>query len=165
MISCASFPGDRPCREREGESVTAAALDPDDRQQVTDVLVRYATAIDRRDWDLLRTCFIDDCDADYGEYGHWHGGSEIAEWMEKSHVSLGSSIHLITNVALAPMGDAVTACCYIHGVVLTEDRAAAIHAFGRYDDELVSTPEGWKIARRRYTAVNAEIHTLMGSPP
>jgi hypothetical protein len=83
--------------------------------------------------------------------------------MKQSHVSLGSSIHLITNTALAPIGDAVTACCYIHGVVLTGDRAAAIHAFGQYDDELVSTPEGWKIARRRYTAVNTEIHTPMVS--
>jgi hypothetical protein len=28
-----------------------------DRQEILDVLARYARAVDRRDWDLLRTCY------------------------------------------------------------------------------------------------------------
>ena len=31
--------------------------------------MRYATGIDRRDWALLRSCFTDDCVADYGDIG------------------------------------------------------------------------------------------------
>ena len=31
------------------------------------MLVRYATGIDRRDWVLFRSCFTDDCEADYGD--------------------------------------------------------------------------------------------------
>jgi 3-phenylpropionate/cinnamic acid dioxygenase small subunit len=32
----------------------------DDRQQISDLLVRYATGIDRRDWPLFRTVFTED---------------------------------------------------------------------------------------------------------
>ena len=37
-----------------------------DHDLITDVLVRYATGIDTRNWPLFRTCFTDDVQADYG---------------------------------------------------------------------------------------------------
>ena len=45
----------------------------DDRQDISEVLVRYATGIDRRDWPLFRTVFAADCQLDYGEIGTWQG--------------------------------------------------------------------------------------------
>ena len=60
------------------------------RQDVADVLVRYATGIDRRDWELLRSCFTDDCEADYGDIGRWHGAAEIVEWMRRVHEPCGA---------------------------------------------------------------------------
>ncbi len=43
------------------------SIDREVRQDIAEVLVRYATGIDRRDWALLRSCFTDDCEADYGD--------------------------------------------------------------------------------------------------
>ncbi len=63
---------------------------------------RYATGIDRRDWDLFRTCFTDDCEADYGEIGLWHGVDEITEWMRVVHDACGHTLHRITNIAVSP---------------------------------------------------------------
>ena len=37
------------------------AVDREIRADVADLLVRYASGIDRRDWALLRSCFTDDC--------------------------------------------------------------------------------------------------------
>jgi len=37
-----------------------------DHELITDVLVRYATGIDTKDWTLFRTCFTNDVSADYG---------------------------------------------------------------------------------------------------
>ena len=46
-------------------------------REIADVLVRYATGIDRRRLDG-RTCFVDDCHADYGDIGTWRSVEEIA---------------------------------------------------------------------------------------
>jgi threonine dehydrogenase-like Zn-dependent dehydrogenase len=74
----------------------------DVHQAVADVLVRYATGIDRRDWDLFRTCFTADVEADYGEIGVWHGVDEITEWMRVVHDACGHTMHRITNVVVSP---------------------------------------------------------------
>jgi hypothetical protein len=49
--------------------------------------------------------------------------------------------------------DRVTARSYVDGLVMFPDGQAGTRANGYYDDELVATDEGWKIARRRFTAV------------
>jgi 3-phenylpropionate/cinnamic acid dioxygenase small subunit len=125
------------------------------RQDVADVLVAYATGIDRRDWDLLRRCFTADCDADYGEIGAWHGADEIAEWMRRTHEPCGPTLHRITNIAVdtAEDGDGVTARSYVDALVMLPAGVTGVRAAGFYDDVLVETGDGWQIARRRFTAV------------
>jgi 3-phenylpropionate/cinnamic acid dioxygenase small subunit len=131
------------------------------QQQVTEVLVRYATAIDTRDWNLLRTCFTDDCDGDYGDIGHWRSAEELVSWMAGMHDPLGPSVHQLSNIALSPGAEGVISRAYIHGVIVLPDRTAAAHAYGWYDDELVEGPTGWKIAKRRFTSVFTEMHPAM----
>lgn len=128
---------------------------------MTDLLVRYASAIDSHDWALLRSCFTDDCDADYGETGHWHRSDEITSWMAATHDPLGPTMHRITNITMTQAPDLVKTRCYVHGVVVLPDRSAAVHAYGWYDDEVVATPGGWRIARRRFTPVTTELHPPM----
>jgi hypothetical protein len=41
----------------------------EDQRDIADVVLRYATGIDRRDWPLFRTVFTDDCELDYGKVG------------------------------------------------------------------------------------------------
>lgn len=131
------------------------------RQAVTAVLVRYATAIDTRDWELLGTCFTADCDADYGDIGQWHGARELVTWMADMHDPLGPSMHQLSNIALAPGTHGITSRAYVHGVIVMPDRTAAAHAYGWYDDDLVEGPTGWQIARRRFTSVFTETHPAM----
>jgi len=54
----------------------------EDRQDIAEVLLRYATGIDRRDWPLFRTAFTDDCELDYGEIGTWNGVDAVTEFMK-----------------------------------------------------------------------------------
>ena len=138
-------------RTRGGRIVKKAKLKRGDRQDIVDVLVRYATGIDTRDWVLFETCFTDDCDADYGDIGHWHTAAEITAWMEQTHAPCGHTLHRITNHAIAPHGDGATARSYVDAVILGPDNRTGMRANGFYDDELVRTGDGWKIARRRFT--------------
>jgi 3-phenylpropionate/cinnamic acid dioxygenase small subunit len=131
-------------------------VDREVRQDIADLLVRYAAGIDRRDWELLRACFTDDCVADYGEVGRWNGGDEITAWMRKTHEPLGHSLHRITNPAISSDGRTITVRSYVDAIVLGPDNLRGAQAAGYYDDVLVQTDDGWKIARRRYTMVRLQ---------
>ncbi|CQD02761.1 Putative lumazine-binding protein [Mycolicibacterium conceptionense] len=124
-----------------------------DREDITEVLVRYATGIDRRDWPLFRTVFTDDCVLDYGEIGTWNGVDAVTEFMDQSHAMAGHTMHRLSNHAIAVDGDTATARTYIDGLIMAQDNNSGVNAIGFYDDELVRTPAGWRIARRRFTAV------------
>jgi 3-phenylpropionate/cinnamic acid dioxygenase small subunit len=130
-------------------------MNEDVRQDVADVLVRYASGIDGRDWELLRSCFTPDCDADYGVIGRWRSADDITEWMRATHEPLGPTLHRITNQAVqaAGEGDRAAARCYVEALVMMPDGVTGTRATGYYDDELVKTDAGWKIARRRFTTV------------
>jgi 3-phenylpropionate/cinnamic acid dioxygenase small subunit len=136
--------------------VSTRSVDREVRQDVADLLVRYATAIDQRDWKLLRSCFTDDCVADYGDIGKWSNGDAIAEWMRATHEPLGHTLHRITNQSVASSGDAVTARSYVDVIVLGPDNVRGAQAAGYYDDVVVQTDDGWKIAQRRYTMVRMQ---------
>jgi 3-phenylpropionate/cinnamic acid dioxygenase small subunit len=130
-----------------------ADVDPVLRAEVGDVLIRYATGIDRRDWDAFRSCFTDNCEADYGDIGVWHSAEAITTWMREVHEQCGYTMHRITNQAVKPSANGVVARSYVDAIVLGPENKTGAHSVGFYDDELVATDDGWKIARRRFTMV------------
>jgi hypothetical protein len=102
-------------------------LDREARQDVADLLVRYAAGIDRRDW-----------------------------WMRRTHEPLGHTLHRITNQAAAYDGDAVTVRSYVDVIVLGPDNVRGAQAIGFYDDVVVRTGDGWKFAGRRFTQIRIQ---------
>lgn len=122
----------------------------DDKAQITDVLIRYATGIDLKDWALLRTCWTDDVEVDYGEVGQYSGVDAITGLMEQLHSGMGPTYHRLSNFAIAVDGDRATARSYVfaHLLALPDNPASWVEALGHYDDELVRTQQGWRIARR-----------------
>ena len=138
-------------------------LDHNTRLDVSDVLVRYATAVDTRDWDLFRTIFTDDCHADYGEVGSWNNKEEFAAFWEQVHNLCGNSLHRISNQVVRAVDGGVAARSYVDAVVLFPDNQNGTRAVGYYDDDLVATDNGWKIARRRYTMIHLTQLTSAGA--
>ena len=125
----------------------------EDRQDISELLVRYATSIDRRDWPLFRTVFTDDCELDYGEIGAWKGVDAVTEFMEKVHALAGRTMHRLSNIAITVDGDQALARTYLDGLMMAPDNKSAANPIGFYDDEIVRTADGWRIARRRLTLV------------
>jgi 3-phenylpropionate/cinnamic acid dioxygenase small subunit len=126
-----------------------------DRDDIEDVLIRYATGIDTKNWPLFRTCFTDDVHADYGAIGCWDGVDAITEWMAATHRDMPATNHMITNVAIdvaAGSPDTATASSYVHAVlVVAADREHSVDAVGSYRDALVRTADGWRIRSRVFT--------------
>jgi 3-phenylpropionate/cinnamic acid dioxygenase small subunit len=125
----------------------------EDRQDISDVLLRYATGIDRRDWTLFRTAFVEDCELDYGEIGAWHGIDAVTDFMETSHAAAGHTMHRLTNQVIAVDGDRAQARTYVDGLIMFGDGNSGVNAVGFYDDDVIRTAIGWRIARRRFTPV------------
>ena len=131
----------------------APELDVSARLDIADLLVRYATGIDRRDWVLFRSCFTDDCVADYGDIGVWHGADEITAWMDRAHQGAGHTLHRITTADVRAQPRGASARSYVDAIVLGADNLTGIRAVGFYDDDLVHTEHGWQIRSRRFTSV------------
>ena len=127
--------------------------DREDRQDIADVLVRYATGIDRRDWTLFRTVFTDDCELDYGEVGSWRGVDAVTEFMQQAHALAGHTMHRLTNQVITVDGDSAQARTYVDALIMLANNNSGVNAAGFYDDEFVRTEQGWQIARRRFIQV------------
>jgi 3-phenylpropionate/cinnamic acid dioxygenase small subunit len=125
----------------------------EDRLEIAEVLLRYATGIDRRNWSLFRTVFTDDCDLDYGEIGSWQGIDAVVEFMRQAHSAAGHTLHRMTNQVIAVDGDRAAARTYVDALIMQRDNKSGVNGIGYYDDEVVRTATGWRVARRRFTTV------------
>ncbi len=121
----------------------------EDKQQITELCHRYGFALDGRDWDLLRSCFLDDVVCHYG--GDPLPGYDALEQLCRATLEpLSASQHLIGNVTPVVDGDTARCICYLQAQHVrpgTDGGEQFIFA-GRYTDRLVRTPEGWRIAER-----------------
>lgn len=132
----------------EGESTEHGA-----RRQIAELLQRYATAIDSKDWPLLRSCFSDDAKTDYGDIGQWSHADAITEFMAEVHAGMRDTKHMLHNIAITVQApDRATAVTYVHAVLVpAQEPNEWIDAVGQYDDEIVRTEGGWRIASRVFT--------------
>lgn len=132
------------------DALTRDALD---RLAIRDLIERYAWAIDEKDWDALDRVFVPDAWLDYtsnpaGVEGRY---PEIRAWLEKSLAPFPVTQHLVTNIDATVDGDRATARTMMYNPMGAATREGPLHYFfmgGRYDDELVRTPDGWRITKR-----------------
>lgn len=124
------------------------------QQDIADVLVRYATGIDTRDWVLFRTCFTKDVLAEYEGIATWDSAETMADYMEASHAGLGHTMHRLTNLVISVDGDDATARTYVDALLMAADGQSGLNPRGMYEDRLVKTDQGWRIAHRRFTMVH-----------
>lgn len=133
------------------EDVTARLQELADRQDIDDVLVRYAHALDSHEWERLGAVFTPDAVADFLELGGVNEGLDAIVALIAGVLSgLDASQHLIGSIAAEVDGDAATARCYLQAqhVFAGADGGDHFLVGGTYVDRLVRTPEGWRIAHR-----------------
>jgi 3-phenylpropionate/cinnamic acid dioxygenase small subunit len=135
-----------------------------DRLEIQDVLVRYATALDGRDWPLLGEVFTPGAIAVY-DGGRFEGIDAIVAICRLSLEPLTSSQHLLGNFAVRVDGDRATSSCYLHAQHFrVGDRGLNTYVMaGTYRDRLIRTHDGWRIEHREleitWTDGNAAILT------
>lgn len=132
-----------------------------DRRAIEDVITRYATGIDRKDWELFRSCFTADCTVRYGEGkglwpapGHFEDLDELVEAMEAVHVPVKASLHRMSNFVVAFTDQGATACSYIDAMLFSD--AGLLRIVGFRDNDLVREDGEWKIRNDRLTLLWSE---------
>ncbi|MEY4948999.1 MAG: hypothetical protein RL698_1210 [Pseudomonadota bacterium] len=123
-----------------------------DRLEIADLLARYCRAIDTLDWDLLDRVFIDDASIDYSSSGGTTGRyPEVRTWLAGVLPAFAMRQHLVTNLEVELDGDRATSRCCLYNPMGRARSDGPVQLFfvgGTYEDELVRTPSGWRIARR-----------------
>jgi hypothetical protein len=119
-----------------------------DRLEIDDLLTLYAHAIDTRQWDLLDDVFTPDAAIDYSSVGGASGTrAEIRAWLEQMLTSFDGYQHYVTNRTVSVDGDVATARSYLMNPTLLPNKAL-MFVGGYYNDRLVRTVDGWRIADR-----------------
>ncbi len=124
---------------------------PVDRISMDDLLTRYATAIDSLDWAMLDTVFTDDAHLDYRSAGGVEGSyPEVRQWLADVLPIFAITQHLVVNREFRRSDDGVQARSSFLNINRLEihGKPWLFTVGGRYRDRLVSTSNGWRIARR-----------------
>ena len=123
-----------------------------DRLEVDDLLTRYATAIETKDWDLYETVFTEDAFIDYESAGGIKGKlPEVCAWLEKTMAMFPMTQHVVCNRVVELDGDKGTArSVFYNPMALPGEDKAHVLFFdgGYYNDQLVRTEDGWRICER-----------------
>jgi hypothetical protein len=138
-----------------------------DRAEISDVLVRYAEGLDRRDLDAVRSCFAPDVRAEYAGVVLEPGVDALVE-----HVAIVStfagSMHLLGNVVVELDGDTAHSTCRCVAYVLRET-PGGVRLFMRgltYEDRWSRLDARFRIIERRHVpewSVEAPVEVFTAS--
>lgn len=120
-----------------------------DRSEITDVSYRYASTIDRHDYDSgLRSVLADDVVAQYGNADPLCGADAVVDFVKEFTADCVMQHHLLSVYHVDVEGDHANALVYHTSHQLFGRTPGIIHELvGRYHNELVRTPDGWKISK------------------
>jgi 3-phenylpropionate/cinnamic acid dioxygenase small subunit len=117
-----------------------------DRQQIADVLYRYASTIDYKDYTTMRTLFTDDAVGKYGDAEPIHGADKIIAWIDSMTQDRAWQHHKLTVYHIDVDGDVAKTLTYHTSHQTTvDDPDRVIVIVARYKDSLRREGGTWKI--------------------
>ena len=127
----------------------------EDRAQISEQVIRYAMAVDRRDWAMLGRCFTDPVHADFTWRPRaWLRTSPGMTWSAGSAARSADS--RLRSISAPTTSSNLTSMTRSGGLLLVDVRAALpcgrpgwwlFLLRGSYDNHLRRTSDGWRIER------------------
>jgi len=127
----------------------------EDRALISEMVTKYAIAVDRRDWTMFADCFTDPVHADYSE-----NGLAAADFVRYELVAIvrdavsgyTATQHLSPNHVIAfddddPDRAICTSYMYAQHHVDTSEKSEFLLLRGSYSNHMVRTADGWRIER------------------
>ena len=129
--------------------MSLTAQEVSDREEIRDVLVRYAQGLDRRQFDQVARCFTPDAQAEFSGNMLQPGVEAIVAYV-CGVARLAATTHFVGETAITLDGDSAETENYtIAYLVNVNGENRSVHVRGlRYHDHFVRTPDGWRICQR-----------------
>jgi 3-phenylpropionate/cinnamic acid dioxygenase small subunit len=129
----------------------------DDRQAIIDLTVAYGRIVDSGDFGELRDLFTDDATTELGGSGQT-GIDEICGRLSAALAPYVRWEHHLDDHEVAIAGNTATARCSVHAVHVRPARESppVYTVAGTYEDRLVRTAAGWRIAHRSLVVTHRE---------
>jgi ketosteroid isomerase-like protein len=127
---------------REGSVMTP------DEAAVAELMIRYAIAVDARDMVRYASCFTDDVEVTGFSGGAITGLEPYVAWVGTALARYSHTHHLIGNQVVVIDGNTAHMRSYVQAMhVLAAEPDVMIGLWGIYDDHVIRTADGWKIAK------------------
>jgi 3-phenylpropionate/cinnamic acid dioxygenase small subunit len=119
-----------------------------DFHQVSQVVYRYASTVDAKDWSTLRTLFVEDATAKYGDYPELTGADAILDFITTASEPREWLHHLLSVYHVDVDGDEAVALTYHTSHQIEPGGTVVGLIVARYRDRLRCIDGEWKIVRK-----------------
>ena len=112
-------------------------------------LVKFARAMDERDWESIKSITADDIKAEFG-MGEIQGSTAVIDFMRSFLDNCGITQHLLGNIIIDVVGDKATSQSYVSDMHLSKDPANDSHfrTLGDYSDKWSKVDGTWIMTHR-----------------
>jgi len=130
----------------------------DDFREIEAVLLRYASALDKREYERLKAVFIPEATANYIGLAECENLDSIIELVSGALDRCGPTQHFLGNIKIDIQGREATASCYLQAIHigLGEYADQLYTVWGEYRDRLVKTEAGWRIGHRELAVIHTQ---------
>ena len=131
--------------------------DPELDRRAAALQAAWCTAVDTQDLAAVQSLFAPG--GTFFTRGRLMDAAERAEFFTGLWAGRPDrSTHVCRDVAATPDGDAITVTARLSATFILADGSVRV-AWGRYDDQAVSTPDGLRLTAKRITLERVELHT------
>ncbi len=146
--------------------------EPLDRDELVELMSRYATMADTKNWDELpRSVLCDEFTCDFSSLGAPITTTTREAWCQRSKRAFAgwtATHHSITNHLIAIDGDHATIRAHVRAEHWARPEVAAGGpncwlVVGFYDNVALRTPAGWRLSSVTLTRTHQENETLLAA--
>lgn len=147
-------------------------IEQSDRDELVELMSRYANMPDTKNWDELpRSVFCEEFSVDFSSLGAPATTTTREEWSQQckqAFAGWAATHHAITNHLIAIDGDQATIRAHIHVEHFAPPEVAAGGpncwlVTGFYDNTALRTPQGWRLSSVKLTMTHQENPELLAA--
>ena len=135
----------------------------DDVHEIEQLKYRYLRLLDLKHWDEFESLFVPEATGSYAEL-EFGSRDELVGYMRENLPAARITFHHAHHPEIEVAGDQATGRWYLHDKVFVPGYDMAIEGAAFYEDRLVRTADGWRIAHVGYRRTFEASWTMSAVP-